>query len=474
MGARPPDAGVSDEPDPVSPKLPGSRRQKMPTSVWGVAALWSTVLGGVAIWRVWVLEAGALDLGFMVHALGAVARGGIFEPASWAGWTFLQDHFSPLALPLAWLADSPLGAYFLVAAQALAVAASIPLAWLLISSRVKEVWARRTLLAAYALSPPLLFAVLYDFHPSLLATPFLVALLLGLTNGDRRLVWIGGIGAMLAREDLALLTIGILVLCGHTAPRARTGLVIGALACLLGWRVTTGGPEYATQLFFSYVEVGQPMATLRKALGAAWSDGFLPRLLLVLAIPWLWWRPLAWRPLLAGAVLGVPLLLADSPNTKLLGFHYWAFVPPLALAAVVMAWVGSSRRLAGGAVLLLALLAGGPLVGSLLSPSADSVLSLATATAATRSTVSEVHSAVRCLSDNGLVAVDSRVSPLLGHRSEIAVLPHPFEPLVVRVGPREVVLRAADPRRPEQVISSDEGPAGYERSTCSPALWVPA
>ena len=436
---------------------------------WVLATIWFAAVGTLSVMRVWSLQSGALDLGFMVHALAAVSRRGLTGEASWAGWSFLEDHFSPLVLPLAWPAATRWGAYVLVVAQAMAVAVSIVVAAALIRRRVHDRGSRRLLLLAYAFAPPLLFSVYFDFHASVVAVPFLLAFLLGIDANRPILTVLGAAGTALAREDMAVLVVLVVLANWRALSRVRLPLLAFCGLCLFGWWATKGGPGYAADTFWGYLDLSDLSGSLRNAATAAWAGGLLPRLLVVLSLPWLLWR-MSWRHLAPLFVLALALVVANTTNTKLLGFHYWFFAPPLALGAVLQNWSPprDRRRTLVGYGTVIALAAGGPLVASFLAPSADSGIGVLSAAMWRGAEIRAVHDEIACLPVDGSVAADSRVIPLLAHMAEVYVLPHPFEPLVFIIGDQTVHIRDAASIRPDFLLtSSDEVPSGYARVRAS-------
>ena len=444
---------------------------------------WVTALcmAALAVWRIWSLGSGASDLGFTVHALGAVARGGLGAPASWAGWTFLQDHFAPWLLPLAPLVATPWGGYLLVIAQALAYGVSMLLVWRLIQGSSFGRSERGLLLVGYAFAPALLFPLLFDVHSNVIAAPFLVLVLDGLIHDRRREALLAAIAAVGLREDVALL-VGVLAVLYFPERRwsvVRLGVPAGL--ALIGWRIASiGTPRTGYTVFYGYLSIDRGSADLPSILEglakAVWADGYILLWLLAVLLPWVFWRPLGARPIVALFIAGFPYLAANSLLAKSVGFHYWALTPALMVAAVIEK---GSMRLSRARWMMFVtwlgvVLLGGPIGFGTLGPGGTTVASIARGSTERSDVIKTAHEALACVPRGQSAALISQLTPLSGHLSEVHLLPHPFAPVSLRHGRVELELAVVNPVWPEWVIGSDlpEAAQGhYELVTPNPMLW---
>lgn len=455
-------------PDWISPQ---ERRVDRKAAILIVA--WTALIGAVAVWRVWGLEADSPDLGFAVHALAAVARGGPLAPASWAGWSYLEDHFSPLMLVLAPLAATSWGGYWLVAAQASAFGASVFVAWRLAGLTVPDRVVRGMLVAAYATAPAALFALLFDVHGNVMAVPFVMTTLYGLIAGRPAWTVAGGIGACLLREDAAFAVLLIGLAYSRRGQRYALVLAMAAVICLAVWRLLPIGPGYANS--YGYVDLNDPLGTLSRIPGVVWSHGAVVFLPIVVLYPWVVMRRMDWRPLAVLAAISIPYLLAASPNLKVISFHYWVLAPVLMFAAVVTQAARATSRTKLAFVLAAALLlVEGPFVTAQLGPAGPSIYRLADQISARSSFVRASHAAIRCIDPNSTVALPIEASPLTGHFVDVRVLPHPFEPLVGTDGRTSRVMRPAESTRPDFLITAylPAVVTGYTRSSVNHLVWA--
>ncbi len=139
------------------------------------------------------------------HAPVSIARG--VSDGQNAHFLLLADHWSPilaLLAPLYWIHDSPTT---LLVAQGMLFALAIPPLWVYTRRRLGETPAY-LVSVAYALSLPVMAAVVFDFHEAAFV-PVLTAIMVERFDADRR--WHGILAAvvlLLVKEDTGLLVAG--------------------------------------------------------------------------------------------------------------------------------------------------------------------------------------------------------------------------------------------------------------------------
>jgi hypothetical protein len=433
-------------------------------------------VAALAVLRVWSLGANGFDLGFAAHGLAAIFRGGLLSPVSWAGWAYLEDHYSPLMVVLAPLAATSAGSYWLVVVQAMAYGVSVFLASRVIATNVSDPQLRKLLVISYALAPALLFAVFFDVHGNVLAAPFLMLCIWGLVSNRSTLTVAGGLGASLLREDTALLVLALGLLYARRRGKAWMVLVGAGLFSLIGWQLLRRPGLAGYGLFYGYVDPKQPMTALGAILSRVWSDGLLALLAIAVLLPWLLIARLRWRPLVALLLTGAPLLMADSLLAHSAGFHYWSNAPGLMLMASVSGRVSAApaRRSAAG-ILTLLMLTGGPLVTGLLGPGGAVAPQVVGSAWTHRGSIMIAHQAIGCLSPEKTVALTTELSPLTSHIRQVYLLPHPFEDLTGTHGEETVTLRNADKQaRPDYLLTSHPPSEArdYLQSSINPLVWA--
>ena len=139
------------------------------------------------------------------HAPVSIARG--VSDGQNAHFLLLADHWSPilaLLAPLYWIHDSPTT---LLVAQGVLFALAIPPLWVYTRRRLGEAPAY-LVSVAYALSLPVMAAVVFDFHEAAFV-PVLTAVMVERFDAGKR--WHGVLAAMallLVKEDMGLLVAG--------------------------------------------------------------------------------------------------------------------------------------------------------------------------------------------------------------------------------------------------------------------------
>lgn len=402
-----------------------------------MATAWAILIAGVSCLRAWALFASAFDLGYFTQALGQVGRAGLSATASLAGWTFFQDHLSILALPLAPLARTRGGPYWLLIIQAIVVASSIPLVWRLVAATAANLRQQWAMTIAYSVAPTLLFALWFDFHPTLLALPFLLMLAIGIEEGDPRLGVAGAILASLAREDVALV---VVVICLVFFSRKAKWLAVGGLSAmaigLVGLLVTGGGGAgWFLRAGFSYVDAGDPWSTLGSAVRYLWSGGLFMLVVVSWLLPWIGWRRLSVRPLLVALVASLPYLLSAVLTVKVPGWHYYFFWAPLGLWSVARSQRSRSEPpglVEWGAVAVA--FAIGPFAIGAVAPFTPVVPEVVAESYSIRGQINAAHAAISCVPSELSQSIANPLVPFAANRPGVSVWPMPFHDLLLIEG----------------------------------------
>jgi uncharacterized membrane protein len=288
----------------------------------------------------------------------SIARG--VSDGEGAHFLLLADHWSPvlaLLAPFYWIADSPAT---LLVAQGVLFALAIPPLW---------VYTRRQLGAAaaylvgvaYALSLPVMAAVVFDFH-EVAFVPVLTAVLVERFDAGRRWHGVLAAAAMLGvKEDMGLLVAGFgcYLLLARRKPEGWTGLafVVGGVAAT--WAATRLLiPAFGGSATF-YWAYGQFGPTLGRALADMVTHPL--HVLQVFLTPWVKVRTMTgllatfgFLPLASPMVIAVLPMLAERmlasgyPLWWQAKFQYDAFVVMMLCCAAVDGAARVERVLARG------------------------------------------------------------------------------------------------------------------------------
>lgn len=428
-----------------------------------IAAIWFGLVTGLAGIKAWAFFSGAFDLGVFVHAFRTVASGGVGAEIQLIGRSFLEDHFSPLVLPIAWIANSSLAPYLLIAIQASALAAASILVWraALARGKVNPYIHQIGFLAA----PIVLFAAWNDFHPSVLALPFLVLLFDGLERADNRAVLTGGILAALAREDIAFLVLLAIVIWWQWS--YTTVIVFGvAGACLAAAFLLSGGESWFLLSGLAYLE-GATVAVI-SILGEIWDGGLAILILLLIGLPWIFLGRMPWRPVVISLCFVTPLLALDFPMIEHVGNHY--FVPvaaPLAVGVLTSESRKSDSRIVAIPATLVALFLG-PL-GTSLAGERDSPAWLVIYTALDEGgEIAATHSWASGLQLGDEVSAATLLVPWID-RPEVYHWPAPFADVTLGRISQTPIVRADPNAHVSDVLALNEGwtvygPTGEEQN----------
>lgn len=198
------------------------------------------------------------------HAPVSIARG-IADGES-AHFSLLADHWSPilaLLAPFYWIHDSPTT---LLVVQGVLFALAIPPLWVYTRRRLASQAAAYFVCVAYALSLPIMAAVVFDFH-EVAFVPVLTAIMVERFDAGKR--WHGVAAAavlLLVKEDMGLLVAGFGIYLLLTK-RRWTGLaflITGLLATWIATHVLIPAFGGSASFYWAYGQFG---STLGGALG---------------------------------------------------------------------------------------------------------------------------------------------------------------------------------------------------------------
>jgi uncharacterized membrane protein len=291
----------------------------------------------------------SIDLIVFDQGIWALSRG----QAPWSSViqeTLLEDHFGPGLFGFAFLYRIAATPIWLIAGQAVAAASA---AWLIARRLSPSLGRTRAGLlgAALLVSPPVAYALLFDFHPVVMATPFAVAGIFALEDGcPRRALAFGLLAALFRVEVGVAVAAAFAIWPGPRRGRLSAGLVLSAyLAVALYFEKALGHDVYWP---IHYGHLGDsPMDALQHPWRLA--SQILSPASLGKALPWLATgaffalrRP---RLLIPAGILALPVLLSRWPGSGGIVYQY-AFAPTFLLA---LAWVPAIRQRPQRAPLIL-------------------------------------------------------------------------------------------------------------------------
>jgi uncharacterized membrane protein len=365
-GRRNPTGGETDAAEPLPAAGAFLERHALPV-VWALVALHVVLYGALGVVRYRAFRYVDFDLAIFSHALDQLLRGSLYE--SIGGMNWLGGH---VALVLFLIA--PLYAVFrhpvaLLLLQSLALAlGALPVFGL----ARRETGERRLAVgfaALYLLFPALGFLALSEFHPETLAVAPLLVAFLRLRQGRLlpALPWVAF--ALLAREDVALVVLGMalytLALDRPRRPTAALALAgMAALSLLLSFAVIvpafgSGATDYGSMyarwgggarqvaaglLLHPLQALGALFATPDNPLDTAFKHQYWVQLL----------APLAFLPLAGPGpfLIALPVLFEHFLSSRLaqhtIRSQYTALVIPFVMAAAVVGFGNLTRRLAHG------------------------------------------------------------------------------------------------------------------------------
>lgn len=423
------------------------------------AGIWAAVVAALGSFRIFSLFSGAFDLGYQVQALAGLWRNGLSGRTAMTGWGFFDDHFAPLSVLLAPLAGTDGAAYYLVTIQAIAAAGSVFLVWrfgmALTNDPRRSLW----LMVGYSVAPTLLFALWFDFHPSVLALPFLVLILHGVETASVRDTALGVVGASLAREDVAFLVLLVLLVeWKRLLPMMRGLIVVPVTVALVGVIVIRPGSWFLEMQYGSLADVSA-LDWPGILIGNLWAGGYVILLLGAWLLPWVFGGLRSDRHLLVLAVFSVPFLVGAVTATKFAVFHYWFAVPILlfrsaARGSLQQSWKVWRWRMAVGCIVALG---AGPFGYAYLAPATFTASDVAEVYSRESIEIGRIKRFAACLDtvDLDRTLIDSLV-PLARGRGSVRVWPLPFRPYLPH-GWSDTALVLAGGPLPELVMAPGEG-----------------
>jgi uncharacterized membrane protein len=385
----------------------------------------------------------------------------------------LGEHFSPILIafvPLFLVASSPL---WLLVAQGLAVGATCVLTYFIGlkifgDDNVRFAKPLALLFSVWALFyRPLTSALLFQFHPSTLATPLVAAAILALLYGRDRLVWAFVAVLLLSKENAPLAVLGLGLYAGLVLSRPRLGLALAAVAAasaVLIMKVLM--PLFQSGEWGHYGRWG-PFAEWQRKLQ------YLYMLLGGLAF-----LPLAsWR----GFACALPLIALNLsvayPGQFSLSFHYDDFASVFLLVAAMHGAVAIGSALQGRHVAFKYL---GAIVAVMLMLSANAsafrgLIAPFVVTAPVRQLHQELANFRNLPPDVG-VAADRTLGPYLSARDRYVAIPRPSDvPDVIRKlkpGDKVLITPVRGPDRFAELERLLQEVPGLVRVHASPVLHV--
>jgi hypothetical protein len=383
-----------------------------------------------------------------------------------AAWAVLEDHFSPLLLVLAPLAQFSWSSYLLVVVQAVAVAISIPIAWRMadrVSSSRRRTW---LLTLAYAFSPVLLFAVFFDIHASVLATPLLLLVFDGVDRSRPNQILLAGTAAALLREDIAFFMVFFAIIFFRDSRRTMIWLGAISAATLAIGRVVAAGRDPGTEpphinFSYDYIDPLDPIGTASGAIDALFiaGAGSLLLVLVAIAVPWIGFGKLEWKATLFGTVAAAPFLLSQYVVTKSVSSHYYFALAPILFWAVLRgsnestAEPGTGLRQRLTVIGISIALLGGPLMTGAFADGKPTAMRVLDAAMSDRVRIAQAHDVLACVPDEFTIAVGPEMTPHVADHAFTWQWPQPIDTAVWLLGGNRFVLQPSDTvGRPDAIV----------------------
>jgi uncharacterized membrane protein len=416
--------GTTLEPATVAPapetNAATARRRRI-TAPGLILALPAVLLTVTAVVR-YVFGRGAIDLVVFDQGLWLASRG-LKPMVSVIGESLLEDHFGPGIFVFAALYRIIASPLWLIVAQGVA-------AWAAVRMIVRRLEPRLGALqaafvgAALLVSPPVAYALLFDFHSIVLAVPFALAAFFALEDGRPRAALLFGLLATLFRVEVgAAAAIAFVVWPGPRQGRWKASAGLWAyLAVAFHFEKALGHDVYWA-IHYSHLgpSAGAALANPLRVARVLLSGDSMAK-----AFPWLVSGAfLAFRSprrMIPAFLVSLPVLLSQWGGTGSYVFHY-GFAPTLLLAP---AWIPAllrrpdrSKHVVAGCVLLTVLF--GPLLPAFASDHPF------------RAFAGQYwipQSEIRCLARD--IPADAGVSAqasltFLAHRERLYLWPYPFQ-----------------------------------------------
>jgi uncharacterized membrane protein len=282
------------------------------------------------------------------HAPASIARG--VADGQNAHFSLLADHWSPilaLLAPLYWIHGSPAT---LLVAQAVLFALAIPFLWAYTYRRLQSPAAAYLVGGAYALSLPIMAAVVFDFH-EVAFVPLLTAIMVERFEAGKH--WHGVLAAvalLFVKEDMGLLVAGFGVYLlltrrpGTNRHWIGAGFVVGGLAATwIATRLLIPAFGGSADFYWAYSQFGSSLGSAGlnivshplHALRVFFTPWVKTRTMIGLLAPFAFF-PLASPMLIAALPLLAERMLASGyPLWWQAKFQYDAFLVMIVCCAAV-------------------------------------------------------------------------------------------------------------------------------------------
>jgi uncharacterized membrane protein len=349
------------------------------------------------------------------------------------GRQLFGDHTSFILLPLVpvyWIFPS---ATVLLFAQAAALGSAAVPTFLLAREKLRDERLAAAMSVVYLLHPAVAFINLEQFHPDVFEVPLVLFALWFMVR--RR--WVGFLlcvaGALLVKEDVALLTLGLGVYVAFRHDR-RIGLITCALSGLMmaaalwwilpalngvgslnAWRVPFGGVRGLVTTTLT-----RPWKVLDYARGPG--------------RPWYVWQmfsPVAFMPLLAPRFLlvGMAPLAANVLSTFYyqydIHYHYGTLIMPVLMGGTILG-IAQIRSMAGRRVLVGVVVASSLMTAYLWGPTPIGRHPAAIADPHANS-VPHLAKMQHLIPHDAVLSAFYGYVPHFDHRQEIYMFPNPFK-----------------------------------------------
>ena len=305
------------------------RRLFGPKTVMAIAVLYGVLLAVFGMLRHHNFWSGALDMGVYGQGEWLISHG--HANSSIIGRNLFSDHVSALYAVLAVGYRLWSSVDLLIIVQAVALACCVHPHVRLAKSNGFSTGVGVGVAVFHA---AFLSAAVFDFHTSVLATPFLLWALVAVQEGRPRLALVMALVIVLCRADLVV-CVGALMVLASRGLRVRLAGVVVFAGMLLVLPAFLGG---ATAWDIHYRTLGESPVD---AVFHPWRAASVVFSWLSVKSVLLWVAPFALLPALsprrmaAALVAGAPLLLSTTSNLHQPWFHYGAIVEPFVFYAVL-------------------------------------------------------------------------------------------------------------------------------------------
>ena len=177
------------------------------------------------------------DLAFFEQFAWLIAHGKLFEPSSLLNRAALQDHFSLLLIPIGIIYKFIPSTYTLLTMQSISLATLPVLAANFSRMRNSPNQLTLSLIIAIALSPYVFLVNLSNFHPEVVAAPFMLVALAESNIKRRSIFYLFFFLSLIAKKTQALFGLGICIYC-FAKGNYRRSLITGSIS-ILWWQIST-------------------------------------------------------------------------------------------------------------------------------------------------------------------------------------------------------------------------------------------